>query len=219
MAGAAVRRGFAFVAAGVACIIALAQPAFAASPNPALTPGATDPVVTQSNVSSTICTRGYSSTVRNVSTQTKHGIYAAYGIPRSQQRNYVIDHLVPLEVGGANDPKNLWPEPKADAKVKDKLENQMHASVCNGGITLTLAQGMFTAYAWQSTAASATAVPATAPPTAAPATTPPPAQTPSQQIVHPGAFCAPAGATGVTTAGTMMVCGPASDGRNRWHSA
>ncbi|GHH70833.1 hypothetical protein GCM10018793_05490 [Streptomyces sulfonofaciens] len=38
-------------------------------------------------------------------------------------------------------------------------------------------------------------------------------------IVHPGAFCAPAGATGVTSAGTPMVCGPASDGRNRWHHA
>ncbi|MEW2131575.1 hypothetical protein [Streptomyces sp. NPDC005435] len=37
-------------------------------------------------------------------------------------------------------------------------------------------------------------------------------------VVHPGAFCAPAGARGVTQAGTSMVCGPASDGRNRWHS-
>ncbi|MBZ4016354.1 hypothetical protein CCS38_11485 [Streptomyces purpurogeneiscleroticus] len=37
--------------------------------------------------------------------------------------------------------------------------------------------------------------------------------------VHPGSFCAPAGATGVTSAGTPMVCGPGSDGRNRWRSA
>ncbi|MGW4196467.1 PASTA domain-containing protein [Streptomyces sp. NPDC005004] len=37
-------------------------------------------------------------------------------------------------------------------------------------------------------------------------------------VVHPGAYCAPAGARGVTRAGTSMVCGPASDGRNRWHS-
>lgn len=36
--------------------------------------------------------------------------------------------------------------------------------------------------------------------------------------VHPGSFCSPAGARGVTSAGTPMVCGPASDGRNRWHS-
>ncbi|MET7699398.1 hypothetical protein [Streptomyces sp. NPDC005485] len=37
--------------------------------------------------------------------------------------------------------------------------------------------------------------------------------------VHPGSFCSPQGATGVTTKGTPMVCGPGSDGRNRWHSA
>jgi hypothetical protein len=50
---------------------------------------------------------------------------------------------------------------------------------------------------------------------------PPPVQStaPSTNYVHPGAFCAPAGATGVTDRGTAMVCGPASDGRNRWHHA
>jgi uncharacterized membrane protein YgcG len=37
--------------------------------------------------------------------------------------------------------------------------------------------------------------------------------------VHPGSFCSPPGATGVTAAGTPMVCGPGSDGRNRWHSS
>ena len=37
--------------------------------------------------------------------------------------------------------------------------------------------------------------------------------------VHPGAFCSPPGATGRTTAGTAMVCGPAADNRNRWHAA
>lgn len=37
--------------------------------------------------------------------------------------------------------------------------------------------------------------------------------------VHPGSFCSPRGATGVTEAGTPMVCGPGSDGRNRWRSA
>ncbi|MDH6542947.1 hypothetical protein [Streptomyces sp. SPB4] len=39
----------------------------------------------------------------------------------------------------------------------------------------------------------------------------------SSRVVHAGSFCAPAGATGVTSAGTPMVCGPGSDGRNRWH--
>jgi hypothetical protein len=38
------------------------------------------------------------------------------------------------------------------------------------------------------------------------------------RVVHPGAFCSPAGATGQSSTGKAMTCGPASDGRNRWHS-
>jgi hypothetical protein len=162
---------------------------------------------------STICRRGYASTVRNVATQTKHKVYIAYGISRAAQRGYVIDHPVPLEVGGANDITNLWPEPKADAKVKDKLENQMHAAVCAGTVSLAAAQATFLSLPSTATSAPLATAPA---PTEAPATSPP---APSQPVVHPGAFCAPQGATGVTTAGTSMVCGPASDGRNRWHAA
>ncbi|WP_258572908.1 hypothetical protein [Streptomyces sp. KM273126] len=41
----------------------------------------------------------------------------------------------------------------------------------------------------------------------------------SAGTVHPGSFCSPAGAAGVTEAGTPMICGPGSDGRNRWRSS
>ncbi|MPY47515.1 PASTA domain-containing protein [Streptomyces acidicola] len=41
----------------------------------------------------------------------------------------------------------------------------------------------------------------------------------SAGTVHPGSFCSPPGATGVTEAGTLMVCGPGTDGRNRWRRA
>jgi len=42
----------------------------------------------------------------------------------------------------------------------------------------------------------------------------------SSNVVHPGAFCAPAGATGVTDRGTPMVCTTTStDSRNRWRSS
>ena len=52
--------------------------------------------------------------------------------------------------------------------------------------------------------------------TAPPAVAPPPQIRP---IVHPGAFCAPAGATGVTNKGTPMVCRTSpTDSRNRWRS-
>ena len=216
------RRGAVVLAVACSLLGAVTAAADAnSSPNASLTPGATNPAVTQATITTTICRRGFTSTVRNVSTQTKHKVYVEYGISRSAQRNYVIDHLVPLEVGGANDITNLWPEPKADAKVKDKLENQMHSAVCAGTISLADAQAKFLIAA----PAPASTTPPTRPPATAPPATEPPApeppatDAPAPPVVHPGAFCAPEGATGVTTAGTAMVCGPASDGRNRWHAA
>lgn len=118
----------------------------AATADPTLTPGATDPTVTQANIHQTICTRGYTSTVRNVSTKTKSAAYAEYHVAQSDKRRDVIDHLVPLEVGGSNDIKNLWPEPKTDAERKDQAENLLHARVCGGTIDLAAAQQLFETY-------------------------------------------------------------------------
>lgn len=42
---------------------------------------------------------------------------------------------------------------------------------------------------------------------------------PSVGTAHAGSFCSPAGATGVSSRGKPMICGPASDGKNRWHGA
>lgn len=39
-----------------------------------------------------------------------------------------------------------------------------------------------------------------------------------QPVKRPGAFCSPAGAVAVSSSGTPLVCGPGSDGRNRWRS-
>jgi hypothetical protein len=67
--------------------------------------------------------------------------------------------------------------------------------------------------------------PTTAPPVfPTPTTTPPTTSatppSPSGPVVHPGAFCSPPGATGVTSAGTPMVCKLDSTGqRYRWARA
>jgi hypothetical protein len=63
--------------------------------------------------------------------------------------------------------------------------------------------------------------PTPVPTTSAPATTAAPAPTtPGAIVVHPGAFCSPPGATGVTTAGTAMVCKLDSTGQHyRWSKA
>jgi hypothetical protein len=58
----------------------------------------------------------------------------------------------------------------------------------------------------------------TPPPAPAPAYTPPAPQQ-SSGTVHPGAYCATPGATGVTTKGTPMVCVGEGGGKGRWKSA
>ncbi|MDH6284655.1 DUF2510 domain-containing protein [Prescottella agglutinans] len=61
--------------------------------------------------------------------------------------------------------------------------------------------------------------PAYTPPAAPQPAYTPPAPQQSSGTVHPGSFCSSPGATGVTTKGTSMVCGPGSDGKNRWKFA
>lgn len=54
-----------------------------------------------------------------------------------------LDHLIPLELGGSNDIKNLWPEPyngEWNAHMKDALENKLHYLVCKDVISLPEAQ-------------------------------------------------------------------------------
>lgn len=91
-----------------------------------------------------ICVTGYTKTVRDVSTATKTRIYTAYGITRARLPNeFEMDHLIPLELGGSNDDRNLWPEaaaPSPGFHQKDQLENKLRDMVCAGGMPLAEAQ-------------------------------------------------------------------------------
>jgi hypothetical protein len=182
------------------------------TPDPHCTPGALNPAVTQSTIDSTICRSGYSSSIRPSSSITrveKLASIRSYGFHQSAG-HYEYDHLISLELGGAaNDRRNLWPENGGSPNLKDKVENYLHARVCDGQMSLAHAQQIIALH-WVSFYKQ-NLKPKPPPP--------PPSGPPYEGVVHPGAFCSPAGATGVTTAGTPMVCGPASDGRNRWHSA
>jgi hypothetical protein len=57
---------------------------------------------------------------------------------------YELDHLVPLELGGAPlRATNLWPEPLSGptgANVKDLIENELRRRVCDGSLALAVAQ-------------------------------------------------------------------------------
>jgi hypothetical protein len=116
-------------------------------PDPICTPGVADPRVTQDNIQTTICVSGYTSGVRPSSSYTealKIQQIKAYGYADTNVADYEEDHLIPLEVGGhPSDPRNLWPEPRTGpfpAAKKDRLENALHAAVCDGAMTLVAAQ-------------------------------------------------------------------------------
>lgn len=103
-------------------------------------PGSIDPAATKKK----ICTVGYTSTIRPPESYTyalKVKQLKALKYKDQKTADYEEDHYIPLELGGnPTDPKNLWPELWADARVKDKEENSLHADVCNGRITLAQAQ-------------------------------------------------------------------------------
>jgi hypothetical protein len=111
-------------------------------PDPACTPGALNPAVTQATIDRTICVEGWTATVRppeSITEQEKAASMAAYGDTGSL--DYEYDHFVPLELGGAtNDPRNLWPEPGASPNAKDTVEDDLRQQVCDGQMTLAEAQ-------------------------------------------------------------------------------
>ena len=105
-------------------------------PNPELTPGAI-----QSSDTAAVCTPGWAEAHRDVSDATKDYVAREYGL--SSRYGYEIDHLIPLELGGANTVPNLWPEPYDSpygATQKDGLEDYLHEQVCYHGLPLATAQ-------------------------------------------------------------------------------
>jgi len=116
-------------------------------PDPGCTPGAVDARVAPTTLDTTICRRGYTRRVRppeRVTQAIKRERLAAYGEPRARLRNVELDHLVPLELGGAPAAvANLWPEsldgPRG-ARVKDRLEDALNHAVCRHRLDLAKAQ-------------------------------------------------------------------------------
>ncbi len=118
-----------------------------AYPNPALTPGATDPRVTQENIRQTICSAEYLVAAQPAETYVNRleAIQIArYKYTDANPASYEEDHFVPLELGGHPDgPSNMWPQPVSQtpgAFEKDLVEAFLHQQVCSGALTLAAAQ-------------------------------------------------------------------------------
>lgn len=109
-------------------------------PNSELTPGKTNPILTQE----LICSKGFrTGPYRKVTKAEKKQVFIRYGIPWENRGQYEVDHFISLELGGSNDIENLWPqayEPIPGARQKDVTEDYLHKEMCGGKITQQQAQ-------------------------------------------------------------------------------
>ena len=134
-------------------IVVLGQSA----PDPELTPGSSDPTVTQETVQQTICRHGYTKSVRHVTESEKRRVIAAYLAKHPEWPHCgplgkdacEYDHRVSLELGGSNEPDNLWPQPYCPlprqtacygAREKDVVETEFHRLICAGALSLAEAR-------------------------------------------------------------------------------
>ena len=87
-----------------------------------------------------VCRPYSASSHRDVSLYLKHVINERYGISRDKSRQYIVDHLIPLNLGGSNAPTNLWPQDGEQARRKDVVELELHEAVCSHLMPLDVAQ-------------------------------------------------------------------------------
>lgn len=85
---------------------------------------------------------------RNVSRGDKKDIYRAYGVPRECQKEYTIDHFIPLSIGGTNHRDNLWPEHKSIKALRQHLEEDLYKKISQGEITQGEAVRIITDAKW-----------------------------------------------------------------------
>jgi hypothetical protein len=103
-------------------------------PNPVLTPGH---LCTANDVD--FLGRRYPEQIplctRNILPETKVAVLHQYNIPLADRDKYKIDHLIPLVLGGSNSIDNIWPQPIAEAKEKDKFVMDLYLRLKAGYIT------------------------------------------------------------------------------------
>ena len=110
-----------------------------ALPNRLLTPGYTRPMKL-----SEVCRMRQPNAPPDENAEVAQTVFREYGLTASVSGSYELDYLITPELGGADDVRNLWPEPYGstewNAHVKDELEDRLHTMVCDGQIDLATAQ-------------------------------------------------------------------------------
>jgi hypothetical protein len=105
---------------------------------------AVNPAVTQTTIGDTICSTGWTRTVRphvGEMKRIKAEMLAAIGEPIEYRNRYELDHVIPLALGGDPiDRRNLALQPIDEAREKDAVEVCLSSLVCQGKIGLEDAQ-------------------------------------------------------------------------------
>jgi hypothetical protein len=104
-------------------------------PNKSLTPGSSDPKVTLND----ICIDVGSKPAPKITYDTKKWVLKRYKIPANKWSEYAVVRLIPLDLGGGSNVRNLWPQKinsTWNSKKKKALTDQLVHLVCFGQITL-----------------------------------------------------------------------------------
>jgi hypothetical protein len=108
-------------------------------PDPVVTPGEAE------NISLAEVKRLGSGPARlsNIPTDVKRTVYGTYGLSLDE-KNYELDHLIPLCLGGSNSAKNLWPHSRKGSfwtvEKKLTLEKRLYRLVCARRLPLLAAR-------------------------------------------------------------------------------
>lgn len=106
-------------------------------PNPTLTPGDTVEVSRE-----VVCGSGDTNTSGKIPITVKRQIFERYRL-KPGAIGFNVDHLIPVNLGGSNSPKNLWPQSLSGAwnyHLKNSLEHTLKKMVCRNEIELEKAQ-------------------------------------------------------------------------------
>lgn len=81
---------------------------------------------------------------RAVPVELARRVFREYRIDRPRPRAYEMDYLISPALGGADDVRNLWPQPYNEgvwnSRVKDALEDHLREQVCDGSLELARVQ-------------------------------------------------------------------------------
>jgi hypothetical protein len=131
-------------ASGTLSGVVYAQPGFATRPNPLVTRGTTNPLVTPRTLGRTVCSKGWLATQTvGLTAPMQRSVLLRYGLPPST-RAYVFSTLLPVELGGsANELQNIWPQLRSSAGRTKKLAAALNARLCAGAATLAAVRREF----------------------------------------------------------------------------